>query len=124
MRESTQAQAIQTPSKRIVGLDISKQFHVAWTQGQKPLKVPHSKAGLRGLVKWLGQIEPGADFVFGLEPTGRYSETVRAWLVAWGFEVVMVPGAFVKRAKYFYTRSGLKTDDIDAEVIAGLVGQG
>ena len=108
-----------------VGLDVSRRFHVAYTASQKKiLTFDHSRAGFELLIYWVNTAGKGRKPLFGLEPTGVYTSILASYLIEQGFSVVMVPGVFTKRAKYFLTATGNKNDATDAKVIHDLVSEG
>lgn len=108
-----------------VGIDVSKRFHIAYTPlHKKPFRFDHNRTGFESLRQWLKEIAPGQEPSFGLEPTGPFTRSLADWLRQQGWEVMIVPGAYVKREKYYHTASSLKTDAVDAKVIASLVSQG
>ena len=109
----------------IVGLDVSKRFHVAYTASQKkPFTFEHHRAGFEKFKAWLAEIALGQTPVFGMEPTGSYTRVLAHYLLQQGWRVNIVEGVHVKRIKLVYTNSPLKTDAVDARVIAELVAQG
>jgi transposase len=59
-----------------------------------------------------------------LEPTGKYFKHLASHLKNKGFRIRIIPGLYTSRAKYLLNNSALKTDAIDARVIADLVAQG
>lgn len=108
-----------------VGLDVSRKFHVAFTAGQKKtLTFDHSRAGFQKLLDWVEDAGKGQLPLFGLEPTGVYTSILANFLIEQNHSVVIVPGVFTKRAKYFITATGNKNDAIDARVIHDLVSEG
>ena len=108
---------------QVVGIDVSKRFHVAWTDGRS-FTFSHTLTGFKDLIQWLVESEGSAVYQFGMEPTGRFSKTLSKWLTDHGHQVVFVPGAYTKRAKWFLSNGSNKTDLVDAKVIAELVQQG
>lgn len=116
-------------SEIFVGIDASKRFHVAFGLGLKgnhpnPYKFSHTEEGFNGLIQWLLQNAPEQFPVFGLEPTEPFSGQLSSWLRAKGHTVHIIPGVYCKRAKFFYTNSGLKSDAVDAEILAKLLRDG
>lgn len=106
----------------IIGIDVSKRFHVAHCDGLE-WTFSHSQRGFNAFVKWLREqgITPS---LIGMEPTGRYTKTLADWLSTKGYQVVMVPGVHVNRMKRIMDYGVNKTDRIDAKVIAELVKMG
>ncbi|MEZ0367642.1 MAG: IS110 family transposase [Candidatus Sericytochromatia bacterium] len=108
-----------------IGLDVSKRFHVAYLLPQgRSITFDHTHAGLEKFRAWLETAAPDHTPVFGLEPTGPFTKTLIQWLKTLGGEIRMVPGVYTKRARYFLTASGLKTDLVDAKIIAELIRDG
>lgn len=86
-----------SPEKRIVGIDISKDtFDACYVQGEKRVSEVflNTEAGFRKLIKWASarQIRP----VFCMEATGNYSAELADFLHGKGFEVFVQNPRFIK----------------------------
>ncbi len=103
----------------IIGLDVSKRFHVACSEGQKKaFKFNHDHAGFQSFHKYVSERSKGKHVVCALEPTGAYSGILAQWVEAQGWEVRIIPGSTTKRERLAYNGSSLKTDAKDALLLA------
>lgn len=91
---------------------------------RRPYTFQHTREGFECFREWLGEVGPGLTPVFGVEPTWQFTKVMVQWLQQQGWQVMTVPGVYVKRAKNFLTSHDLKTDAVDARVIADLVAKG
>lgn len=112
-----------------IGIDVSKRFHVAHAinstvNNGKPFTFSHSQTGFDAFMRWCAEVASERRLVFGLEPTEPFSGTLAGWLRTQGHTVNIIPGVYTKRAKFFLTPSALKTDAVDALVIAELLQSG
>lgn len=62
--------------------------------------------------------------IFGLEPTGSYSEPLIHFMIGHGIEVVQINPMHVKKAKEIRGNSPNKTDEKDPKVIADIIANG
>ncbi|PKL76544.1 MAG: hypothetical protein CVV27_09710 [Candidatus Melainabacteria bacterium HGW-Melainabacteria-1] len=109
----------------IIGIDVGKRWHVAVVEGKrKPFRFSQNAEGFKALEKWVGEIGKGQAPQIGIEPTGKFFRILGDHIVSRGWKVQIIPGLYTKRAKYLLNNSSLKTDAVDAMVIADLVKQG
>lgn len=122
-----------TPSTLIVGIDIAKDKHVARAQDDrgiefgKRLIFENRMHGFQKLVKWAEDLrkENAKDHVIlGVEPTGHYWFSLAYFLVAKGYDFVVVNPMHVKKSKELDDNSPTKNDTKDARVIAQLIKDG
>lgn len=117
----------------VVGIDVSKKFHVARAQDYrgiefgKSIKFNNDRDGFNEFVMWfkgLMEKENKTEIVIGMEPTGTYWLPLIRWLSKEEYRVVTVNPAAVKKAKELDDNNQAKTDYRDARVIAQLVKDG
>ncbi|WP_299095755.1 IS110 family transposase [uncultured Metabacillus sp.] len=122
-----------TPSTLIVGIDIAKDKHVARAQDDrgiefgKRLIFENRMHGFQKLVNWAEALrkENAKDHVIlGVEPTGHYWFSLAYFLVAKGYDFVVVNPMHVKKSKELDDNSPTKNDTKDARVIAQLIKDG
>ncbi|WP_273126949.1 IS110 family transposase [Bacillus weihaiensis] len=122
-----------TPSTLIVGIDIAKDKHVARAQDDrgiefgKRLIFVNRMHGFQKLVNWAEDLrkENAKDHVIiGVEPTGHYWFSLAYFLVAKGYDFVVVNPMHVKKSKELDDNSPTKNDTKDARVIAQLIKDG
>ncbi|MEF3225899.1 IS110 family transposase [Campylobacter jejuni] len=122
-----------TPSTLIVGIDIAKDKHVARAQDDrgiefgKRLIFENRMHGFQKLVNWAEDLrkENAKDHVIlGVEPTGHYWFSLAYFLVAKGYDFVVVNPMHVKKSKELDDNSPTKNDTKDARVIAQLIKDG
>lgn len=122
-----------TPSTLIVGIDIAKDKHVARAQDDrgiefgKRLIFENRMYGFQKLVNWAEDLrkENAKDHVIlGVEPTGHYWFSLAYFLVAKGYDFVVVNPMHVKKSKELDDNSPTKNDTKDARVIAQLIKDG
>lgn len=114
----------------IIGVDISKKFHVARAQDfrgiefRKGIKFDNTLAGFQEFCQWkdaLLEEQQKTKVIIGMEPTGPYWLPLARWLQEQGFWTVTVNPAHVKKSKELDDNNQAKTDYRDARVIAQLV---
>ncbi len=131
----TQNQKISqiTPSTLIVGIDIAKDKHVARAQDDrgiefgKRLIFENRIHGFQKLVEWAEHLrkENGkTHIILGVEPTGHYWFSLAYFLVAKGYDFVVVNPMHVKKSKELDDNSPTKNDTKDARVIGQLIKDG
>jgi transposase len=116
----------------VVGVDISKTFHVAVAREpdggfSKAYRFTSDAVGFADFKFWLDGHQRRGDFVrvlVGIESTSHYWITLVAWLQRRGIEVVQVNPLHTRKAKDLYDNTPSKTDKKDARIIADLVSQG
>lgn len=117
----------------VVGIDVSKEFHVARAEDirglelGKSIKFDNDIEGYEEFVEWFKQImetENKTKVIIGMEPTGVYWLTHARWLKANGYKAVTVNPAATKKSKELDDNNQSKTDYRDARVIANLVKDG
>jgi len=102
-------------SQCYVGIDVAKaHLDVAVAEGGKPVRFPHTDAGLTALVAY---VQPLAPTLVVLEATGRYETDVAAALGLASLPVAIVNP---RQVRDFAKASGqlAKTDALDATVLA------
>ncbi len=114
----------------IVGIDVSKNFHVARAQDfrgvefGKAITFNNNYIGFSDLENWIGKLmleNKKETLIIGLEPTGPYWFNLARYLKKNSIKVVTVNPMHVKRIKELDDNSQTKTDYKDAKVIAQLV---
>ncbi len=114
----------------IIGVDISKKFHVARAQDfrgiefRKGIKFDNTLAGFQEFCQWKDDLleeQQKTKVIIGMEPTGPYWLPLARWLQEQGFWTVTVNPAHVKKSKELDDNNQAKTDYRDARVIAQLV---
>ncbi len=114
----------------IVGIDVSKNFHVARAQDfrgieyGKSINFNNNFIGFSDLGSWIGELmlkHSKETLIIGLEPTGPYWINLARYLKSNGIQVVTVNPMHVKKIKELDDNSQTKTDYKDAKVIAQLV---
>ena len=131
----TQNQKISqiTTSTLIVGIDVAKDKHVARAQDDrgiefgKRLIFKNRIHGFQKLVEWMEQIRKDNDknhVIIGVEPTGHYWFSLAYFLVAKGYDFVVVNPMHVKKSKELDDNSPTKNDTKDARVIGQLIKDG
>lgn len=116
----------------VVGVDISKTFHVAVAREpdggfSKAYRFTSDADGFADFKSWLDERKQGGSFMqvlVGVESTSHYWITLVAWLQRRGIEVVQVNPLHTRKAKDLYDNTPSKTDKKDARIIADLVSQG
>lgn len=117
----------------IVGIDISKEFHVARAEDfrgielGKAIKFDNDVNGYRQFEEWFKKLMDKygkTDIVIGMEPTGPYWLTLIRWLMKNEYKAVVVNPAATKKSKELDDNNQAKTDYRDARVIAQLVKDG
>lgn len=131
----TQNQKISqiTTSTLIVGIDIAKDKHVARAQDDrgiefgKRLIFENRMHGFQKLVNWAENLRKENDknhVILGVEPTGHYWFSLAYFLVAKGYDFVVVNPMHVKKSKELDDNSPTKNDTKDARVIDQLIKDG
>lgn len=131
----TQNQKISqiTPSTLIVGIDIAKDKHVARAQDDrgiefgKRLIFENRMHGFQMLVNWAESLRKENDkkhVILGVEPTGHYWFSLAYFLVAKGYDFVVVNPMHFKKSKELDDNSPTKNDTKDARVIGQLIKDG
>lgn len=119
-----------TPSTLIVGVDVSKRFHIARAQdyrGQefgKHIKFLNTNEGFKAFAAWFESLmkqECKTSIVVGMEPTGPYWINLARYLNNRDILVVTVNPHHVKKSKELDDNNQSKNDVKDARVIAQLV---
>lgn len=114
----------------IIGVDISKKFHVARAQDfrglefRKGITFDNTLGGFQQFSQWkdtLLEEEQKTKVIIGMEPTGPYWLPLARWLQEQGCWTVTVNPAHVKKSKELDDNNQAKTDHRDARVIAQLV---
>jgi transposase len=119
-----------TDQTLIVGIDVSKDFHVARAQDFRGIE--HGKSitfnndhiGIYSFKVWIKELmnkHEKLNLIVGLEPTGPYWINLSRELKAAGIKVVAVNPMHVKKSKELDDNSQTKTDYKDAKIIAQLV---
>ena len=114
----------------IIGIDVSKKFHVARAQDfrgvefRKGIKFDNTLEGFQQFCVWkdlLMKEETKTKVIVGMEPTGPYWLPFARWLQSQGYWTVTVNPAHVKKSKELDDNNQAKTDYRNARVIAQLV---
>lgn len=114
----------------IIGVDISKKFHVARAQDfrgvefKKGIKFDNTLDGFKQFCRWkdiLMDEQQKTKVIIGMEPTGPYWLPLARWLQEQGYWMVTVNPVHVKKSKELDDNNQAKTDYRDARVIAQLV---
>ena len=114
----------------IVGIDVSKNFHVARAQDfrgvefGKAITFDNNYIGFSDLGSWIGTLmfeNEKETLIIGLEPTGPYWLNLARYLKANNIQVVTVNPMHVKKIKELDDNSQTKTDFKDSKIIAQLV---
>lgn len=122
-----------TPSTLIIGIDIAKDKHVARAQDDrgfefgKRLIFENRIHGFQMLLDWVSRHQKENNkthVIFGVEPTGHYWLNLAYFLVAKGYDFVLVNPMHVKKSKELDDNSPTKNDTKDAKVIAQLIKDG
>jgi len=119
-----------TDQTLIVGIDVSKDFHVARAQDFRSIEYGKSitfnndHMGIYSFKAWTKDLmvkHEKSNLIIGLEPTGPYWINLSRVLKAAGVKVVTVNPMHVKKSKELDDNSQTKTDYKDAMIIAHLV---
>jgi transposase len=122
-----------TDSTLVVGVDVSKAFHVARAvdfRGQElgcALLFENNRQGFQALLEWIAELQQRHDkdkVILGMEPTGHYGHNLSWLLKETHILPVSVLGLYVKRTKELEDNSPTKNDFKDARTIALLVKDG
>jgi len=114
----------------IVGIDVSKNFHVARAQDfrgiefGKAITFNNNFIGFSDLGTWIGELmmkNSKETLIIGLEPTGPYWINLARYLKSNNIQVVTVNPMHVKKIKELDDNSQTKTDYKDSKIIAQLV---
>lgn len=114
----------------IIGVDVSKKFHVARAQDfrgvefKRGIKFDNSKQGFDEFEDWKNSLlieNHKTKALIGMEPTGPYWLPFARWLQTEGYWTVTVNPAHVKKSKELDDNNQAKTDYRDAKVIAQLL---
>lgn len=114
----------------IVGIDVSKNFHVARAQDfrgveyGKSITFNNNFIGFSNFGSWIGKLmleHSKETLIIGLEPTGPYWINLARYLKSNNIQVVTVNPMHVKKIKELDDNSQTKTDFKDAKIIAQLV---
>ena len=117
----------------IVGIDVSKNFHVARAQDfrgiefGKAITFNNNYLGFSDLGSWIGELMSAnkkEKLIIGLEPTGPYWLNLTRYLKNNNIQVVTVNPMHVKKIKELDDNSQTKTDYKDSKIIAQLVKDG
>lgn len=117
----------------IVGIDVSKNFHVARSQDfrgvefGKAITFDNNYIGFNELGCWIEEImlaNEKENLIIGLEPTGPYWLNLTRYLKNKSIQVVTVNPMHVKKIKELDDNSQTKTDFKDSKIIAQLVKDG
>lgn len=117
----------------IVGVDVSKKFHIARAQDfrgvefKKGIKFNNTLEGLIQFSNWKDNLlkeNRKSRLIIGMEPTGPYWLPLARWLQSKGVWIVTVNPAHVKKIKELDDNNQAKTDYRDARVIAQLIKDG
>lgn len=131
----TQNQKISqiTSSTLIVGIDIAKDKHVARAQDDRGIEFGkrlifenrmHGFQKLVDRVEHLKKEHGKSHVILGVEPTGQYWFSLAYFLVAKGYDFVVVNPMHVKKSKELDDNSPTKNDTKDARVIGQLIKDG
>ncbi|MCH4891427.1 IS110 family transposase [Acidaminobacter sp. JC074] len=119
-----------TDKTLIVGIDVSKNFHVARAQDfrgiefGKSITFNNNHIGFTELGVWIGELmheNSKETLIIGLEPTGPYWINLARYLRQNNIKVVTVNPMHVKKIKELDDNSQTKTDFKDSKIIAQLV---
>lgn len=114
----------------IIGVDVSKKFHVARAQDfrgvefKRGIKLDNSRQGFAEFEEWKNSLQrenQKMKVLVGMEPTGPYWLPLARWLQTEGYWTVTVNPAHVKKSKELDDNNQAKTDYRDARVIAQLL---
>lgn len=114
----------------IIGVDVSKKFHVARAQDfrgvefKRGIKFDNSRQGFAEFEEWKNSLQRENQknkVLVGMEPTGPYWLPLARWLQTEGYWTVTVNPAHVKKSKELDDNNQAKTDYRDARVIAQLL---
>lgn len=114
----------------IIGVDVSKKFHVARAQDyrgvefKRGIKFDNSRQGFAEFEEWKNSLQVEnhkSKVLVGMEPTGPYWLPFARWLQMEGYWTVTVNPAHVKKSKELDDNNQAKTDYRDAKVIAQLL---
>lgn len=114
----------------IIGIDVSKKFHVARAQDfrgvefKRGIKFDNSRQGFKEFEEWKNSLQRENQknkVLVGMEPTGPYWLPLARWLQTEGYWTVTVNPAHVKKSKELDDNNQAKTDYRDARVIAQLL---
>ena len=109
-----------------VGIDIAKDGHVAAAVDERgravgrALPFPNTAAGFERLTAWLGRVAGGPEgaAAVGMEATGPYWMACFAHLSAGGWPACVVNPLQVRAVRGLRGRLGVKTDAVDAALVA------
>lgn len=119
-----------TDETLIVGVDVSKDFHVARAQDFRGIELGESITfdndymGIYSFLRWASDLKVKFDkstLIIGMEPTGPYWFNLARVLRSIDLKVVTVNPHHVKKSKELDDNNQTKTDYKDAKVIAQLV---
>ena len=119
-----------TEKMLIVGIDVSKNFHVARAQDfrgiefGKAITFNNNYIGFSDLGSWIGTLmleNKKETLIIGMEPTGPYWFNLARYLKNNNIKVVTVNPMHVKKIKELDDNSQTKTDYKDSKIIAQLV---
>lgn len=119
-----------TEKMLIVGIDVSKNFHVARAQDFRGIEFGeaitfnNNYIGFSDLGSWIGTLmsdNKKETLIIGLEPTGPYWFNLARYLQNNNIQVVTVNPMHVKKIKELDDNSQTKTDYKDSKIIAQLV---
>lgn len=114
----------------IIGVDVSKGFHVARAQDfrgvefNSGIKFDNNRQGFLEFEEWKNSLQVKKEktkVLIGMEPTGPYWLPFARWLKSEGYWTVTVNPAHVKKSKELDDNNQAKTDHRDARVIAQLL---
>jgi transposase len=117
----------------IVGIDIAKDKHHAFfgtAYGKTLFRRLLFDNNMNGYKRLIEQVETLLSqhqlkqVVFGLEPTGNYHKPLARWLLAQGYETVLVAGKAVKDNRQLLDGRWDKNDSKDSANVADLMSQG
>jgi len=122
-----------TENTLIIGVDISKAFHVARAIDYRGMELSSTitfNSNRKGFSQFhefitdISNIQGKSDIIVGFEPTGPYGDTFVQFMLSKGIKVVLILGAQVKAAKELDDNTPSKNDYKDALLIAGLIKDG
>lgn len=123
-----------TSKHAVVGIDISKDFHVAQVVDFRSRVLPsraltfsNTKDGFFKFKRWIQDVQARhqlTSVIVGMEPTGHYWFNLANWLLKQGIEVVLVNPVLTHRSKENRDNTPSKNDAKDALTIADLINLG